>query len=71
LLTFVKDRAGHDARYAIDASKIKVELGWTPQSTFEKGLENTVRWYLNNESWLENVTSGNYQTYYQAHYTNR
>ena len=71
LLTFVTDRAGHDARYAIDASKIKAELGWTPQSTFEKGLENTVRWYLNNESWLENVTSGNYQTYYQAHYTNR
>ena len=63
LISFVKDRAGHDLRYAIDASKLIDELGWQPSFTFDKGLENTVEWYLNNHLWLENVTSGNYQDY--------
>ncbi len=71
LLTYVKDRAGHDRRYAIDASKIKEELGWTPSITFEEGLEKTVDWYLENEAWLNNVTSGEYQNYYQQQYENR
>jgi len=64
----VKDRAGHDMRYAIDASKITDQLGWKPSFTFEKGIENTVEWYLNNYSWLENITSGNYQDYYRSYY---
>ncbi len=68
LITYVKDRAGHDMRYAIDASKITDQLGWKPSFTFEKGLENTVEWYLNNHLWLENVTSGNYQDYYRSYY---
>ena len=68
LITYVKDRAGHDMRYAIDASKITDQLGWKPSFTFEEGLENTVEWYLNNYLWLENVTSGNYQDYYKSHY---
>jgi len=68
LITYVKDRAGHDLRYAIDAGKIKMELGWEPLLTFEYGLEKTVDWYLLNNSWLENVTSGNYRDYYKAHY---
>lgn len=68
LITFVKDRAGHDKRYAIDASKIKEELGWEPSLQFEEGLEKTVDWYLSNEEWLENVTSGDYQNYYQKQY---
>lgn len=68
LITFVKDRAGHDKRYAIDASKIKEELGWEPALQFEEGLEKTVDWYLSNEGWLENVTSGDYQNYYQKQY---
>ncbi|MFY0593255.1 dTDP-glucose 4,6-dehydratase [Roseivirga sp.] len=70
LITFVKDRAGHDMRYAIDASKIKDELGWIPSLQFEEGLENTVDWYLENEVWLENVTSGAYQSYYDKQYSN-
>ncbi|MFP4468243.1 MAG: dTDP-glucose 4,6-dehydratase [Bacteroidales bacterium] len=68
LITFVKDRAGHDLRYAIDAGKLQKELGWTPSVTFEEGLEKTVDWYLNNEEWLRQVTSGAYQAYYRKQY---
>lgn len=68
LITFVKDRPGHDLRYAIDASKIEKELGWRPSVTFEQGLEKTVTWYLENDEWLHNVTSGNYQDYYKKQY---
>lgn len=68
LITFVKDRAGHDLRYAIDAEKIKNELGWEPSLTFEIGIEKTVDWYLKNEDWLKGVTSGDYQKYYEDHY---
>jgi len=68
LITFVKDRPGHDLRYAIDANKINKELGWKPSVTFEQGLEKTVDWFLSNEEWLKNVTSGNYQNYYQEQY---
>jgi len=71
LITYVTDRAGHDMRYAIDASKIDRELGWKPSITFEQGLEETVDWYLENETWLNNVTSGNYLQYYEAQYKNR
>jgi len=71
LITFVTDRAGHDLRYAIDATKLKDELGWTPSITFEQGLEKTVDWYLANEEWLEHVTSGHYKQYYEGQYTNR
>lgn len=70
LITFVKDRPGHDLRYAIDASKINQELGWKPSVTFEEGLSNTIDWYLENEAWLENVTSGAYQEYYEKQYKN-
>ncbi|WP_418508823.1 dTDP-glucose 4,6-dehydratase [Corallibacter sp.] len=68
LITYVKDRPGHDLRYAIDASKIKDELGWEPSVTFEEGLAITIDWYLNNSEWLNNVTSGEYQSYYQKQY---
>ncbi|WP_194777434.1 dTDP-glucose 4,6-dehydratase [Pararhodonellum marinum] len=68
LITFVKDRAGHDLRYAIDASKIQQELGWEPSLQFEEGIHKTILWYLENETWLEHVTSGDYQKYYEAHY---
>jgi dTDP-glucose 4,6-dehydratase len=68
LITFVKDRAGHDLRYAIDASKLTEQLGWFPSFTFETGLEKTVEWYLNNHQWLENVTSGHYKEYYKSYY---
>lgn len=71
LITFVKDRPGHDKRYAIDASKIKNELGWEPSVTFEQGLEKTIAWYLQNEKWLRNITSGAYQSYYESMYSNR
>lgn len=71
LITFVKDRAGHDLRYAIDASKIKEELGWKPSLQFEEGLEKTVDWYFENENWLRDVTSGDYLKYYDDHYKNR
>lgn len=71
LITFVKDRAGHDWRYAIDATKLKNDLGWVPSVTFEEGLEQTVDWYLANEEWLNNVTSGQYQSYYSEQYQNR
>ena len=68
LITYVKDRPGHDLRYAIDASKINLELGWKPTVTFEEGLAITIDWYLNNEEWLNNVTSGEYQNYYSKQY---
>jgi dTDP-glucose 4,6-dehydratase len=68
LITFVKDRPGHDLRYAIDASKINKELGWSPTVTFEEGLSKTIDWYLSNEEWLKSVTSGNYQNYYKKQY---
>lgn len=68
LITFVKDRAGHDMRYAIDATKIKEELGWEPSLQFEEGIELTIDWYLANQEWLDNVTSGAYQQYYKEHY---
>lgn len=69
LITFVKDRPGHDLRYAIDANKIKNELGWEPSVTFEEGLEKTIDWYLSNNDWLKNVTSGAYQKYYNKQYS--
>lgn len=71
LITYVTDRPGHDRRYAIDANKIKNELGWTPTVTFEEGLDKTVDWYLKNEDWLNSVTSGDYQKYYQEMYNDR
>lgn len=71
LITYVKDRPGHDRRYAIDASKINQELGWKPTVTFEQGLSETIDWFLANTTWLEHVTSGAYQHYYQSMYTNR
>ncbi|RKD16646.1 dTDP-glucose 4,6-dehydratase [Pelobium manganitolerans] len=71
LITYVTDRAGHDLRYAIDATKLKNDLGWEPSLQFEEGLEKTVDWYLANEAWLNNVTSGNYQHYYEEQYQNR
>lgn len=71
LITYVKDRPGHDLRYAIDASKIKNELGWKPSVTFEEGLNKTIDWYLENKVWLNNVTSGIYQSYYSEQYNNR
>lgn len=71
LITFVKDRAGHDLRYAIDSSKIQKELGWKPSLKFDEGLERTVDWYLANEEWMQNVTSGDYQKYYQEQYHKR
>ncbi|MHB1920931.1 MAG: dTDP-glucose 4,6-dehydratase [Chitinophagaceae bacterium] len=71
LITFVKDRAGHDLRYAIDATKLKNELGWSPSLQFKEGLEKTVDWYLVNEDWLKHITSGSYQQYYQDQYHKR
>lgn len=71
LITYVKDRAGHDMRYAIDATKIKNELGWEPTQPFEDLLSKTIDWYLANENWLNNVTSGNYRSYYQSQYEQR
>lgn len=71
LITFVRDRAGHDMRYAIDASKLENELGWKPSITFEEGLERTVDWYLANPDWVEQVTSGAYQDYYKNMYSDR
>jgi dTDP-glucose 4,6-dehydratase len=68
LITFVKDRAGHDMRYAIDATKLKNELGWKPSLQFEEGLSKTIDWYLNNKEWLQHVTSGNYMEYYFNQY---
>lgn len=71
LITYVTDRAGHDMRYAIDASKLKNELGWEPSLQFEEGIEKTIDWYLSNEDWMKNVTSGDYQKYYESQYADR
>ncbi|MBQ8055400.1 MAG: dTDP-glucose 4,6-dehydratase [Paludibacteraceae bacterium] len=71
LITFVTDRAGHDLRYAIDSTKLQKDLGWTPSIQFEEGLEKTVDWYLANEEWLNNITSGDYQKYYEQQYKNK
>lgn len=71
LITYVKDRLGHDRRYAIDASKIKEQFGWEPSVTFEEGLSETIDWYLSNTEWLQHVTSGDYQHYYESMYGNR
>ena len=71
LITFVTDRAGHDLRYAIDSTKLQQELDWVPSLKFEEGLAKTVDWYLANEEWLNNVTSGNYQAYYDNQYKGR
>ena len=71
LITFVKDRLGHDQRYAIDPTKITRELGWTPETKFEDGIVKTIRWYLDNQKWVKNVTSGEYQNYYENMYKNR
>ena len=68
LITYVADRAGHDLRYAIDSTKLKEELGGEPSLQFEEGIEKTVKWYLNNQRWLENVTSGDYEKYYEEMY---
>ena len=68
LITYIKDRPGHDRRYAIDATKIKNELGWQPTVTFEQGLSETIDWYLKNQEWLNHVTSGEYQHYYTKQY---
>ena len=68
LITYIKDRPGHDRRYAIDASKIEDELGWKPSLTFQEGLVKTVEWYLSQEEWLNQVTSGNYRQYYDSQY---
>jgi dTDP-glucose 4,6-dehydratase len=69
LITFVVDRAGHDLRYAIDATKLKEELGWEPSLQFEEGINTTVKWYLNHPDWLQNITSGVYTKYYEDRYT--
>ena len=71
LITFVTDRAGHDLRYAIDSSRLQNELGWEPSLQFEEGLIKTVDWYLTHEDWLNNVTSGDYQKYYDKMYSDR
>ena len=68
LITFVKDRPGHDKRYAIDATKLNKELGWYPSVTFEEGLSKTIDWFLENKDWLENITTGAYMKYYQKQY---
>ena len=71
LITYVTDRAGHDLRYAIDSSKLKNELGWEPSLQFEEGIEKTVRWYLDNQEWMDNITSGDYEKYYEEMYSGR
>ena len=71
LISFVKDRAGHDMRYAIDSTKLQNELGWKPSLQFEEGLEKTVEWYLKNEEWLNHVTSGDYLKFYEQQYVAR
>ncbi|NDP21346.1 MAG: dTDP-glucose 4,6-dehydratase [Paludibacter sp.] len=71
LITFVKDRAGHDLRYAIDSSKLQRELGWKPSLQFEEGLEKTVDWYLENQEWMDNIMNGDYQNYYEKQYSER
>ena len=68
LITYVTDRAGHDLRYAIDSTKLKNELGWEPSLQFEEGIEKTVKWYLDHQEWMDNVTSGEYEKYYELMY---
>lgn len=69
LIRFVKDRAGHDLRYAIDSAKLQKELHWTAKYAFEEGIEKTIEWYLENEKWLENIVSGEYEKYYEEMYS--
>ena len=71
LITYVTDRAGHDMRYAIDSTKLQRELGWEPSLQFEEGIERTVRWYLDNQEWMDNITSGEYEKYYEEMYKGR
>ena len=71
LIAFVTDRPGHDRRYAIDPAKIKKDLGWEPTTLFDEGIKKTIRWYLDNKSWWENIISGEYQNYYKKMYGNR
>ena len=71
LITYVTDRAGHDLRYAIDSTKLQRELGWEPSLQFEEGIEKTVKWYLENQEWMDNITSGDYEKYYEEMYKNR
>ncbi|MEE0639872.1 MAG: GDP-mannose 4,6-dehydratase, partial [Acutalibacteraceae bacterium] len=71
LITHVKDRAGHDLRYAIDPTKIHNELGWSPETTFDDGIKKTVDWYMNNKQWWEDIINGEYQNYYEKMYSNR
>ena len=68
LISYVTDRLGHDVRYAIDSTKLQKELGWEPSLQFEEGLEKTVKWYLDNQDWMDNVTSGDYKVYYENMY---
>ena len=71
LITFVKDRLGHDQRYAIDPSKISRDLGWYPETKFDEGIVKTILWYFDNQAWVKDVTSGDYQNYYERMYKNR
>ena len=71
LITYVTGRAGHDLRYAIDSTKLQRELGWEPSLQFEEGIEKTVRWYLDNQEWMDNITSGEYEKYYDEMYKGR
>ena len=71
LITYVSDRPGHDLRYAIDSTKLKCELGWEPSLQFEEGIEKTVRWYLEHQEWIDCITSGEYEKYYELIYKNR
>ena len=71
LITYVTDRLGHDARYAINSTKLQKELGWEPSLQFEEGIEKTVKWYLENQDWMDNITSGDYMKYYSDMYDNR
>jgi dTDP-glucose 4,6-dehydratase len=71
LITYVTDRAGHDLRYAIDSTKLQRELGWEPSLQFEEGIEKTVKWYLENQEWMDNITSGDYEKYYEEMYKGR
>ena len=70
LITYVTDRAGHDLRYAIDRTKLQKELGWEPSLQFEEGIEKTVKWYLDNQDWLDNIINGDYKNYYDTQYNN-
>ena len=71
LITFVTDRSGHDMRYAIDSTKLRNELGWEPSLQFEEGIKKTVRWYLDNQAWMDNIINGEYKKYYESMYENR